>query len=77
MVSIDGLQPEHDARRKPATYARILESIRGHQVTVHCTITSQMMKRPGISAGVRRVLERETGDQEDLDEHVHAPGRRR
>ena len=46
VVSIDGLQPEHDQRRKPATYARILESIRGHQVTVHCTITGQMMKRP-------------------------------
>lgn len=45
VVSIDGLQPEHDARRKPATYARIFESIRGHQVTVHCTITGQMMKR--------------------------------
>lgn len=45
VVSIDGLQPEHDARRKPATYARILESIRGHQVIVHCTITGQMMKR--------------------------------
>ena len=45
VVSIDGLQPEHDVRRKPATYARILESIRGHQVTVHCTITGQMMKR--------------------------------
>src|SRR5436305_10095305 len=24
VVSIDGLQPEHDVRRKPATYARIL-----------------------------------------------------
>jgi MoaA/NifB/PqqE/SkfB family radical SAM enzyme len=47
VVSIDGLQPEHDQRRKPATYARILESIRGHQVTVHCTITGQMMKHPG------------------------------
>ena len=47
VVSIDGLQPEHDQRRKPATYARILESIRGHQVTVHCTITGQMMKRAG------------------------------
>jgi len=45
VVSIDGLQPEHDQRRKPATYARILESIRGHQVTVHCTITGQMMRR--------------------------------
>jgi MoaA/NifB/PqqE/SkfB family radical SAM enzyme len=47
VVSIDGLQPEHDARRKPATYARILESIRNSQVIVHCTITGQMMKRPG------------------------------
>jgi organic radical activating enzyme len=47
VVSIDGLQPEHDQRRKPATYARILESIRGHQVVVHCTITGQMMKHPG------------------------------
>src|SRR5262249_38077414 len=45
VVSIDGLQPEHDARRKPATYARILDSIRGRQVTIHCTITGQMMKR--------------------------------
>jgi MoaA/NifB/PqqE/SkfB family radical SAM enzyme len=47
VVSIDGLQPEHDVRRKPATYARILESIQERQVTVHCTITGQMMKRPG------------------------------
>jgi sulfatase maturation enzyme AslB (radical SAM superfamily) len=47
VVSIDGLQPEHDVRRKPATYQRILESIRDHHVTVHCTITGQMMKRPG------------------------------
>jgi MoaA/NifB/PqqE/SkfB family radical SAM enzyme len=45
VVSIDGLQPEHDVRRKPATYARILESIRNSHVTVHCTITAQMMKR--------------------------------
>jgi MoaA/NifB/PqqE/SkfB family radical SAM enzyme len=45
VVSIDGLQPEHDMRRKPATYARILESIHGHQVIVHSTITGQMMKR--------------------------------
>jgi MoaA/NifB/PqqE/SkfB family radical SAM enzyme len=44
-VSIDGLQPEHDARRKPATYERILKNIQGHQVVVHCTITSAMVKR--------------------------------
>jgi MoaA/NifB/PqqE/SkfB family radical SAM enzyme len=46
-VSVDGLQPEHDERRKPATYERILKNIAGHQVTVHCTITGQMMRRTG------------------------------
>ncbi len=47
VVSIDGLQPEHDERRKPATYERILKSIRDARVTVHCTITSQIAQRPG------------------------------
>lgn len=46
-VSIDGLQPEHDVRRTPATYDRILKNIADQHVTVHCTITSQMMRRPG------------------------------
>jgi len=45
-VSIDGLQPEHDVRRAPATYERILKHIKGQQVTVHCTITRQQA-RPG------------------------------
>src|SRR5260370_19510689 len=30
VVSIDGLQPEHDVRRAPATYDRILKHIAGH-----------------------------------------------
>ena len=47
VVSIDGLQPEHDARRKPATYERILRHIAGHQITVHCTITRQQVTRAG------------------------------
>jgi MoaA/NifB/PqqE/SkfB family radical SAM enzyme len=47
VVSIDGLQPEHDERRKPATYERILKSISGARVTIHCTITSQIAERPG------------------------------
>jgi MoaA/NifB/PqqE/SkfB family radical SAM enzyme len=46
-VSIDGLQPEHDARRKPATYERILKNIAGHRITVHCTITRHQVTRPG------------------------------
>ena len=47
VVSIDGLQPEHDVRRTPATYDRILKNIAGQGITIHCTVTGQMMKRPG------------------------------
>jgi MoaA/NifB/PqqE/SkfB family radical SAM enzyme len=47
VVSIDGLQPEHDERRKPATYDRILKHIEGHAVTVHCTVTRQQARREG------------------------------
>lgn len=47
VVSIDGLQPEHDARRKPATYERILKNLEGARVTIHCTITGQIAGRPG------------------------------
>jgi organic radical activating enzyme len=47
VVSIDGLQPEHDERRKPATYERILKSIAGSRVTIHCTITGNIATRPG------------------------------
>ena len=47
VVSIDGLQPEHDVRRQPATYERILKNIAGQKVTIHCTITAQMMQRDG------------------------------
>jgi MoaA/NifB/PqqE/SkfB family radical SAM enzyme len=47
VVSIDGLQPEHDARRSPATYRRILRHIEGHEITVHCTVTRQQAVRAG------------------------------
>jgi MoaA/NifB/PqqE/SkfB family radical SAM enzyme len=47
VVSIDGLQPEHDVRRTPATYERILKHIDGHQITVHCTVTRQQVRRDG------------------------------
>ncbi len=43
-VSIDGLQPEHDVRRAPATYDRILKHIKGQHITVHCTITRQQSR---------------------------------
>lgn len=44
-VSVDGLPAEHDVRRAPATYARILQHIRGQQVTIHCTVTAQIAAR--------------------------------
>ena len=47
VVSIDGLQPEHDERRKPATYERILKHIAGHDIRVHCTVTRQQVRREG------------------------------
>lgn len=47
VVSIDGLQPEHDIRRKPATYEKILTNIAGHKIIVHSTVTSQMAVRKG------------------------------
>jgi MoaA/NifB/PqqE/SkfB family radical SAM enzyme len=46
VVSIDGLQPEHDERRKPATYERILKNLEGARATIHCTITGQIASRP-------------------------------
>ena len=46
-VSIDGLPAEHDVRRAPATYERILKNIAGSRITIHSTITSQMVSRPG------------------------------
>jgi len=46
VVSVDGLQPEHDARRAPATYDRILRHIGSHRIVVHCTVTSQFLAQP-------------------------------
>jgi MoaA/NifB/PqqE/SkfB family radical SAM enzyme len=47
VVSVDGLRPEHDIRRQPATYDRILRHIQGQHIAVHCTVTSAMVKRTG------------------------------
>ena len=54
VVSIDGLQPEHDARRSPATYERIRKHIAGQHVTVHCTLTRQQAKPGYVTEFVRQ-----------------------
>ena len=53
VVSIDGLQPEHDIRRAPATYDRILKNIAGQCVTIHCTVTGQ--RSGGSTPGIKGV----------------------
>ena len=44
-VSVDGLPEDHDVRRKPATYERILNNIKGREVNIHWVITRQMLQR--------------------------------
>jgi hypothetical protein len=46
-VSVDGLPEHHDVRRKPATYERILENIKGREINVHWVITRPMLERAG------------------------------
>jgi len=46
-VSVDGLPEDHDERRKPATYERILANIAGREVNIHWTITRPMLARRG------------------------------
>lgn len=50
VVSIDGLPEDHDRRRAPATYSRIVEHIAGHRIIVHCTITRPQISTPGYYA---------------------------
>lgn len=47
VVSVDGLPQDHNVRRAPATYDRILKNIAGHRFVVHCTITRPMIGKPG------------------------------
>lgn len=44
-VSVDGLPEDHDPRRKPATYERILKNIEGREVNIHWVITRPMLRR--------------------------------
>ena len=76
VVSIDGLQPEHDERRKPATYDRILSHIKGHSMAVHCTITRQQVRRAGYLEEFLRFWSANPSVRRDLVQSVHAAGGR-
>ncbi len=61
VVSVDGLQPEHDARRAPATYDRIVRNMNGHHVVIHCTITPRLLARPDYLAEFAHVWSARSG----------------
>ena len=46
-ISVDGLPADHNARRFPATYDRILANIAGRRVDISWVITGPQMKQPG------------------------------
>jgi MoaA/NifB/PqqE/SkfB family radical SAM enzyme len=43
-ISVDGLREDHDGRRAPATYDRILENIEGCRVDISWVVTRQQMR---------------------------------
>ncbi len=46
-VSVDGNPEDHDVRRKPATYERILRNVEGRRVNVHWTVVRKNIEQPG------------------------------
>lgn len=46
-VSVDGNPEDHDIRRKPATYERILRNIKGRRVNIHWTVVRNNVEQPG------------------------------
>ncbi len=46
-VSVDGNPEDHDIRRKPATYERILKNIEGTKVNIHWTVVRSNVEQPG------------------------------
>ncbi len=73
-VSIDGLQPEHDVRRAPATYERILKNIAGperHHPLHHHQSDDEAS---GLFEAVSAVLDSAPGDPQGMVQFVHAPG---
>ncbi len=46
-ISVDGNPEDHDVRRKPATYDRILRNISASRVNVHWTVVRNNVEQPG------------------------------
>jgi len=48
-ISVDGLPEQHDERRKPATYERILRNIAGRRVYIHWTAVREHVQDLGYA----------------------------
>ncbi|MBV8572055.1 MAG: radical SAM protein [Acidobacteriaceae bacterium] len=46
-VSVDGNPEDHDIRRAPATYERILRNTEGRKINVHWTVVRKNIEEPG------------------------------
>ncbi|MBV8553516.1 MAG: radical SAM protein [Acidobacteriaceae bacterium] len=46
-VSVDGNPEDHNVRRAPATYDRILRNIEGQKVKIHWTVVRKNIEQPG------------------------------
>ncbi len=76
-VSVDGLPPEHNQRRKPATYERILKNIDGRKVNIHCTVVRQQLERDGyLDEFLSISRSRRPEVKSHLVQHIHSPARR-
>ena len=72
VVSIDGLQPEHDERRTPAIYERILEHIEGAPDHRPLPRHEAEGAARGVSRSVRAHVAGEPEHAPDLDESLYA-----
>lgn len=75
VVSVDGLQPEHDVRRKPATYERDPKEYRWKEShhSLHGNRADAAAAR--LSRRLCSVLEQARGDKTNLDQPLHTSAR--
>ena len=76
VVSIDGLQPEHDVRRTPATYDRILKHIAGPPDHGALHGHAAAGEPAGLPRRVPALLVGAPEVEQDLDQPLHAAARR-
>ena len=72
VVSIDGLQPEHDVRRSPATYESNPKEYCGSEDHHPLHYNQSNDEAAGILERLSRVLDAASQDQQGLVQYLHA-----